>query len=232
MVERNPKRILVYGLIALTAVVLCFYPGLEVGVFEARAYREKAQELETAYGRLMEDQVSLEKEFSAARLTMDIQEKMIGNLRSDIASSAGDHQEALQNLEFYQKVISNSSENRGLSTSGLRFIEYKEGAEYEFDLVFRYVGESRRAVNADIKMDIIGLKDQLRETHSFEKLGDFNDYPIKARFRHFFRQTGFIKLPEGFKPEVTQVSIRERGGSYETTSFKWDTTLQPKIMDS
>jgi len=232
VVERNPKRVLVYGLIALIIVIFCFYVGLEVGVFEARVYREKALELETAYGRLRLDQASLEKEFAAARLTMDIQEKMISDLRSSISSSAGDHQKALQNLEFYQKVISNSSKSQGLSASGLRFIEYKEGAEYEFDLVFRQTGDSRRSVNADIKVDIIGWKNQSRETHSFQKLSEFSDYPIKAKFRHFFRQSGFIKLPEGFKPEVTQVSIRKRGGSYETTSFKWDTTLQPKIMDS
>ena len=67
MVERNPKRVLVYGLIALIIVILCFYVGLEVGIFEARAYKEKALELETAYGRLRQDQASLEKEFAAAK---------------------------------------------------------------------------------------------------------------------------------------------------------------------
>ncbi len=205
---------------------------MEFGVFEAREYRVKADELESAYSQLKEEQENIEKEFAAAQLTLDIQEKMIDDLRSDISNSSDDQQKMLQNLEFYERVIANSQTKKGLNASGLRFIEYKKGLEYEFDLVFRQSGESRRSINADIKIDIVGWKDQLRETHSFEKLGEFSDYPIKVKFRHFFRQTGFIKLPEGFKPEITEVSIRKRGGSYETTAFQWNTTLQSKVLDS
>ena len=232
MVERNPKRILIYGLIAIALVIGCFYLGVEVGVFEAREYREKAYELESAYSRLTDDLENIEKEFAAAKLTLDIQDKTIGDLRSSLASAAGDQQEMLQSLEFYKRVISNSPTKKGFNASGLRFIKYQEDLEYEFDLVFRQSGDSRRSVNADIKIDIMGWRDQLRETHSIEVLGEFNDYPIQANFRHFFRQTGFIKLPEGFMPEATKVSIRKRGGSYETTLFPWDTTLQLKATDS
>ena len=205
--------------------------GVEVGIFEAREYRQKAYELESAYSRLIEDLENIEKEFAVAKLTLDIQDKTIGDLRSSLASSAGDQQEMLESLEFYQRVISNSPIKKGFNASGLRFIEYNDDLEYEFDLVFRQSGDSRRSVNADIKIDIMGWKDQLRVTHSVEALGEFDDYPIKANFRHFFRQTGFIKLPEGFMPEATQVSIRKRGGAYETTLFQWNTTLQLKAMD-
>ena len=144
MVERNPKRILIYGLIAIALVIGCFYLGVEVGVFEAREYREKAYELESAYSRLANDLENIEKEFAAAKLTLDIQDKTIGDLRSSLASAAGDQQEMLQSLEFYKRVISNSPTKKGFNASGLRFIEYQEDLEYEVDLVFRQSGDSRR----------------------------------------------------------------------------------------
>ena len=65
---------------------------MEFGVFEAREYRVKADELESAYSQLKEEQENIEKEFAAAQLTLDIQEKMIGDLRSDISSSYDDQQ--------------------------------------------------------------------------------------------------------------------------------------------
>ena len=87
-------------MIFIALLIGCFYVGVEGGVFEAREYRQKAYELESAYSRLMEDLENIEKEFAVAKLTLDIQDKTISDLRLSMTSFAGDQQEMLENLEL------------------------------------------------------------------------------------------------------------------------------------
>ncbi len=50
VVERQPKKNIVFVLLSIVLLGLSFYIGKEVGVFEARAFREKASELENGPG--------------------------------------------------------------------------------------------------------------------------------------------------------------------------------------
>ena len=76
MVEKNPKKPLIYGFSVLFALALCFYVGVEFGITESKTYRTKAKELESAFRQLKEERKGVEVELSAARLTLEIQEKM------------------------------------------------------------------------------------------------------------------------------------------------------------
>ena len=232
MVEKNPKKPLIYGFSVLFALALCFFAGVEFGIIESKLYRAKAKELESAFRQLKEETKGVEVELAAARLTLEIQEKMINDLRAAISSSASDGQKMLEELKFYQQVISNYSGNKGITVSGLRFVELGQTGEYEFDLVLRQRGDFRRPVNVELKIDIAGQIEEFEKSYSIDDLGEFSDYPVKAKFRHFFRHTGVVKFPEGFDPSATVVSLKSVGGDYKKSSFSWRATLQVTTTDN
>ena len=63
VVERQPKKIVVFVVLSIVLLGLSFYIGKEVGVFEARIFREKVSELETALDSLAENHEVIENEF-------------------------------------------------------------------------------------------------------------------------------------------------------------------------
>ena len=232
MVEKNPKKAFIFGFSVFFALALCFYLGVEFGIVESKMYRTKAKELESAFRQLKEERKGVEVELAAARLTLEIQEKMINDLRAVISSSASNGQKMLEELKFYQQVISNYSGNKGITVSGVRFIKLGQTGEYEFDLVLRQRGDFRRSVNVELKIDIAGQSDGFEKSYSIDDLGEFSDYPVKAKFRHFFRQTGVVKFPEGFDPSATVISLKSVGGDYKKSSFSWLATLQVAMADN
>ena len=92
VVERQPKKTIVFVVLSIVLLGLSFYIGKEVGVFEARIFREKASELETALDSLVESHEVIENELTVTILELEIQEMMISDLKSTLNSASGDYQ--------------------------------------------------------------------------------------------------------------------------------------------
>ena len=141
---------------------LCFYIGKEVGVFEARSYREKASELESALDFLKENHGVVENELTAANLELEIQGMMISDLKSALNSASGDYQSLRRSLAFYEEIFIDSSGTNDSFVSGLRFVQIGQKSKYEFDLILRQALDSARfskSVDLSIKLDFVSVED-------------------------------------------------------------------------
>ena len=90
VVERQPKKTIAFVVLSIVLLGLSFYIGKEVGVFEARIFREKVSELETALDSLAESHEVIENELTVTILQLEIQEKMISDLKNREKSTKAD----------------------------------------------------------------------------------------------------------------------------------------------
>jgi len=225
VVERQPKKTIVFVFISIVLLGLSFYIGKEVGVFEARTFREKASELETAIDRLAESHEVIENELTITNLELEIQEMMISDLKSALESASGDYQNLQRSLAFYEEIFTDSSDGPQSFVSGLRFLQIGQGPKYEFDLILRKPIKSGRfsnSVDLSIKLDFLSIEEEAEKIVSIADLGEFDQYPFQTVFKYFFRINGYVEIPEGFKPEIVRISTKVKGGSYATRDQAWE----------
>ena len=224
VVERQPKKIIVFVVLSIFLLGLSFYIGKEVGVFEARIFREKVSELETALDSLAESHEVIENELTVTILELEIQEKMISDLKSTLNKASGDYQSLQRSLAFYEEIFADSSDEPQSFVSGLRFVQIGQGPKYEFDLILRKPissGRFSKSVDLSIKLDFLSIEEDAEKIVSIGDLGEFDEYPFQAVFKHFFRINGFVEIPEGFEPEIVRISTKVKGGSYRTRDQAW-----------
>ena len=224
VVERQPKKTFLFIVLSIVLLGTSFYIGKEVGVFEARIFREKASELETALDRLVESHEVLENELTVTTMELEIQEMMISELKSTLNSATSDYQSLQKSLTFYEEIFADSSDEPQSFVSGLRFVQVAQKPKYEFDLILRKPIDSGRfskSVDLFIKLDFLSLEEDAEKIISIEDMGEFDEYPFRAVFKHFFRVNGYFEMPEGFEPEIVRISTKVKGGSYRTRDQAW-----------
>ena len=225
VVERQPKKTIVLGFLSIVLLGLSFYIGKEVGVFEARSYREKAAELESALDFLKENHGVVENELTAANLELEIQGMMISDLKSALNSTSGHYQSLRRSLAFYEEIFIDSSVKNESFVSGLRFIQIGQKPKYEFDLILRQSLDSSRFsknVNLFVKLDFMSGEEEGKKSLSIADLGEFDEYPFQAVFKNFSRINGYFEMPEGFEPEIVRISTKLKGRPYTTRDQDWE----------
>ena len=203
---------------------LSFYIGKEVGVFEARSYREKASELESALDALEQNHGVAENELTAANLELEIQGMMISDLKSALNSASGDYQSLRRSLAFYEEIFIDSSGTNDSFLSGSRFVQIGQKPKYEFALILRQSLDSNRFsknVDLSVKLDFVSVDEEGEKIVSIADLGEFDVYPFQAVFRHFYRINGYVEMPEGFEPQLVRISTKLKGRSYTTRDQEW-----------
>lgn len=231
VVESRPGKNLVIGVLLFIGVCLVFFFGREIGISDARIYREKSSELEKVVEKHGLKFDLMEKELASGELLAGIHRATIIDLRNVLAGSKGDHQDLLERLRFYEGVISKSSLRKGVISSDLQLTELDNGNRYEFDLVITQSGESVRNVSMELKLEAIGLMGGSKSSRTIENVSESKEYPIKAKFKYFHRQTGVILLPDNFEPQTMRVWIKTRNGDYVSTDFNWGQKLRLKNRD-
>ena len=79
-----------------------------------------------------------------------------------------------------------------------------------------------KSVDLFIKLDFLSLEEDGEKIISIEDMGEFDEYPFRAVFKHFFRVNGYLEMPEGFEPEIVRISTKLKGGSYATRDQVWE----------
>ena len=203
---------------------LSFYIGKEVGVFEARLYREKSSELESSLELLQEDHKIIERDLVAANLELEMQALMIDELGVSLNTASGEYQSLARSLAFFEEVFLDSGEGGESFVWRLRFFQIAETRKYEFDLILRQTldtGRFSKNLDLSIKLDLISVAEGKEKIFPISELGDFKQYPFQAAFQQFFRINGYVRIPEGFDPERVRVSTKEKGRGYITTEQEW-----------
>jgi Family of unknown function (DUF6776) len=171
---------------------------------EAHLLWEVNKSLETENTQLREQVVMLERANQidgqvAARLQNEIR-----SLQDQLYSLKGE-------LEFYQGIMSSTSDSNGLNVQGLHVEPTDQAQLYRFKLVLTNVAKSDRVVEVTMDMSIEGMNEAGSKVLSLDEVIVGNELNREIKFKNFERIEGSLNFPEGFKPLRVVVDLRQKG---------------------
>ena len=174
------------------------------------------QGLETENKQLREQVVMLERSHQidtqvATRLQNEIQ-----NLQDQVYSLKGE-------LEFYQGIMSSTTDSKGLNVQGLHIESTDQERLYRFKLVLTNVAKSDRVVNVTMDMSIEGMNEAGSKVLSLNEVTAGKELKREIKFKNFERIEGSLNFPKGFKPLRVVVDIRQKDIKNSTIQkiFEW-----------
>ncbi len=174
------------------------------------------QDLESDNKKLREKVVMLERSHQidtqvAARLQTDIQ-----NLQDQIYSLKGE-------LEFYQGIMSSTTDSQGLNVQGIHIEPTDQEQLYHFKLVLTNVAKSATVVEVTMDMSIEGMTDAGSKVLTLDEVIAGKELKRDITFKNFERIEGSLNFPKGFKPLRVVVDIRQKHSKSSAIQkiFEW-----------
>ncbi len=183
---------------------------------ESRLLWEVNQGLETENKALREQVVMLER-------SNQIDDQVAARLQNEIRALQDKTYSLKGELEFYQGIMSDTTDSKGLNIQGLHIEATDQSQRYRFKLVLTNVAKSDRVVEVTMDMSIEGMNEAGSEVLSLDKVITGNELKRELKFKNFERIEGSLNFPEGFKPLRVVVDIRQKGlkNSAIQKIFEW-----------
>ena len=126
-------------------------------------------------------------------------------------------------LEFYQGIMSETSETQGLNIQGLHIVPMADKSHFQYKLVLTHVSKNG-IVEAEgtINISLEGLQESELITLPLSKVSPARELDMAYKFKNFKRFEGSINLPDGFNPMRVIVKIKEKGKqTFNQRVFEW-----------
>lgn len=128
-----------------------------------------------------------------------------------------------EELEFYQGIMSSTTDSKGLNVQGLHVESTAERQTYHFKLVLTNVAKSDKVAEVTVDMSIEGMNEAGSKVLSLDQVIAGNQLNREIKFKNFKRIEGSFSFPGGFKPLRVIVDIQQKGYKKSTIQkiFDW-----------
>ncbi len=169
-----------------------------------------------------ENQQLKDKVIMLERLTQ-IDNKTAARLQNEIRVLQDNLYKLTAELEFYQGVMTATTDSKGLNIQGLRVESTDVSGIYRYKLILTNVAKSDKVINVTVDMSFEGLGKEGTETLSLDQVTAANVSEQKISFKNFERIEGSVTFPDGFKPLRVIVDLKQIGVSKSTIQrvFEW-----------
>ena len=183
---------------------------------ESRELWDINQELEAENKKLKEQVVMLER-------SNQIDNQVAVKLQSQIRSMQDELYTLKGELEFYQGIMSSTTDSKGLNVQGLHVESTTEKQMYNFKLVLTNVAKSGRVTEVTMDMSIEGMNEAGSKVLSLDQVIAGNQLNREIKFKNFKRIEGSLSFPDGFKPLRVVVDLQQKGYKNSTIQkiFDW-----------
>lgn len=224
--KHRPLEIFLYCLLfsaIVSILVWLFLDATHWSVIKGRFSRGQESKTLWEANRLLEqenDQLR-EKVIMLERLTK-LDEKTAGQLQNEIRKLQDKVYELTGEVEFYQGIMSSTSNSKGLNIQGL-YVESTDQPElYRYKLILTNVAKSD---NIKVSFNIVfeGINGSESQILSLDEVKTGSAPAQTISFRNFERVEGSFSLPPEFKPLRVVVKLKQKGVSKSAVQrvFEW-----------
>ena len=178
---------------------------------ESRELWEINQNLDAENKQLKEQVVMLQR-------SNQIDNQVAVKLQSQIRNMQDELYDLKGELEFYQGIMSSTTDSKGLNVQGLRVERTAEKQMYNFKLVLTNVAKSGRVTEVTMDMSIEGMSEAGSRVLSLDQVIAGNQLNREIKFKNFKRIEGSLSFPDGFKPLRVVVDLQQKG--YKNSTIK------------
>jgi len=152
-----------------------------------------------------------------------IDNQAAARLQNDIKSLQDETYRLKGELEFYEGIMSATTDSKGLNIQGLHIEQTGEDRVYHFKLVLTNVAKSDNIVEVSIDMSIEGMSDADTKILSLDQVMTGSKLNREIKFKNFERIEGNLIFPEDFRPLRVVVDLRQKGSQKSTLKrvFEW-----------
>ena len=146
-------------------------------------------------------------------------------LQNDLRTLQDDLYQLKGELEFYQGIMSATTDSKGLNIQGI----YIESTEYEriyrFKLVLTNVAKSDRVIAVKMDMSVEGMNEAGSQVLSLQEITSGSELKREIKFKNFQRIEGNLTFPVGFTPLRVVVDLQQKGYKRSRVHrvFEWPT---------
>ena len=177
---------------------------------------EVNRELENENRQLREKVTMLE------RLT-DLDKETAARLQDDIRGLQDKVYRLTGELEFYQGILSSTTDSKGLNIQGLHIESTDQQGIFLYKLILTNVSKSANIIKVSFDMSIEGLNGTEAKVLSLDDVMTGNYPDRELSFKNFERIEGSFSFPSGFKPLRVVVNLMQKGVSKSAVQrvFEW-----------
>jgi len=182
---------------------------------ESRLLWDINQELETDNKQLREQVIMIER---STQIDNQVAVRLQGEIRllqDKVYLLKGE-------LEFYQGIMSATTDSKGLNVQGLHIEKTEQERLYRFKLVLTNVAKSDRVIEVTMDMSVEGINEAGSKVLSLDEVAVGSELKREIKFKNFERIEGSLNFPKGFKPLRVVVDLRQKGvRSTVQKVFEW-----------
>ena len=186
---------------------------------DSRLLWDVNQSLETENKQLREKVVILER-------STQIDNQAASSLQIDIKLLQDEVYRLKGELEFYEGIMSATTDSKGLNIQGLHIQSTAEERLFHFKLVLTNVAKSDKIVEVTVGMSFEGMNGKESQVLSLDRVITGSTLDRDIKFKNFERIEGNLNFPEGFKPLRVMIDLRQKGAQKSTIKrvFEWPAT--------
>lgn len=187
---------------------------------ESRLLWEVNQEIEAENKQLREHVIMIER-------STQIDNQVAARLQDEIRLLQDQVYLLKGELEFYQGIMSATTDSKGLNIQGLHIEATDQERPYRFKLVLTNVAKSDRVIEVTMDMSVEGMNETGSKVLSLDEVIAGSELKREIKFKNFKRIEGSLSLPKGFKPLRVVVDLRQKGSrSTVQKIFEWPVNVQ------
>lgn len=217
-IENKPKKNLRFTLLLL------FILGLSIGYFSSGLYSNQTIKTLTERNNVLEninienlDVISQQSsELSILKTDKKVKQQGIVLLQKDYKANIEAQDSLKAEIKFYERLLSPSSENKGLRVFEAKAQEKSSGT-YGLKIILVQKIERARNIAGSYTIKLVGKQNNQNKTLLLS-----NNNDSKFDFKYFYTVSLPFSLPEGFKPEQLVVELLPKNKKAKTITHTVD----------
>ena len=235
VVQDDPRRRRRLRMLAVLGVLGTFVAGLVLGVAGVNLQLSIAQEKRDLQERIvfLSAQVEELQQWQSNNQTRrDIDAAALEMVRLDLASQQQTIAELARGIKFYKSLMAPGELQEGLSIRSIELFPENEPGRYQFRILVQQSTRKHQLLTGSLNAWVVGELDGEMARFDLPSLSE--DVPsanIRLRFKYFQAIDGALTLPEGFTPQLVQMSAKSIKPRRSEISKEFPWAVQEKISN-
>ena len=227
VVKNRPLYWLLVNTTAITVLVVLGLSSFYYGKNEGLSLKtEVIQEKDDLIKKLSRSETSVRRmrqKIADLNLGTEVDQKANEAVRTEVESLQQHVADLNEEVKFYKSVLMPNVEEKGLRIERLDVKGTADPNKIRYDLLLTQVMEVHQYIQGDVKMQLVGKKNNEEVTVSLESLSEVSDKPIRFKFKYFQNLNGEFILPKDFIPMEIMVVVNSsnKGNRRIERRFDW-----------
>ena len=220
VVTYRPKHKIILALLVSLSIILSFLSGRHWGAYEASQLNAQKLDLDERLQTLQVELVNYEEQLSLMKLSAEVDNVTLESARQQMVILQRQIYSRNEDLKLYRDLLQDNDSPSGVSIGDFS-LTLLDDDRVKYRWVVRQKQDEMKRLSLFADVNVRGKKNGNGTTYRVTDLDQqIEEWPIKIEFKYFSIQQGVMELPDGFKPDTVDISLRYTWEKESILEFK------------